>query len=337
MKDALTTLFLPVHNESISIEGKKILFLNAIYDSLLADGNWECRQVFKPYAHTLESNNIQSKSDYECNSKSYDLAFILFPKNIAEGLFLIATALLSLKKDGTLICAAENKAGGNRLSKILKDFDLKDLNTISKHKCRVVWAGISGFDQIEAEKALKAGEPKKILDGKYLSQTGIYGWDKIDLGSKLLCDVLPSDLKGYGADFGCGYGYLADYALEHCPKIKHIECHDADHRAIMCCAENLSNYEGRTSYHWTDLSAPFKPRRLLDFIIMNPPFHEGKKTQNALGKAFIKNASKVLRRKGELWMVANAHLPYEETLETYFFKVEKIVEKQGFKVYRAEK
>ena len=70
---------------------------------------------------------------------------------------------------------------------------------------------------------------------------------------------------------------------------------------------------------------------------MNPPFHEGRKDKPDLGIAFIKNASKSLRKKGVLWMVANKHLPYEQTLNSEFFKIEKIVEKDGFKIFRAEK
>ena len=337
MKDALKTLFLPVRDESILIEGKNILFLNAIYNPLLESGDWDCRQMFKPYADALESHGIPSQQNYDCSEETYDLAFILFPKNMVEGLSLIATALLALKKNGTLVCAAENKAGGNRLKKLLQTFGFEDLNTESKNKCRVVWGKATDCNLKEISKAIQDGSPQKILEGKFISQAGIYGWNKIDLGSQLLCEDLPDTLKGYGADFGCGYGYLSTYALEHYPKIKHIECHDADHRAVICCAENLKQYGDKTSCHWTDLSSAFKPRRLLDFIIMNPPFHEGKKTDNALGKAFIKNASKALRRKGVLWMVANAHLPYEETLNAHFFRVEKIAEKQGFKIYRAEK
>ncbi len=334
MNNALKTLFLPVHKGSILLEGKKILFLNAVHDPLLENGDWDCRQVFKPYAIDLEKNGISTSSDLTFEKNNYDLALILIPKNVTEARFLVASALFALKQNGQIICAADNKAGGTRLKKLFENFGLHDPANLSKHKCRVVWADINGFDEDQCTKALQAGQPQSILNGQFISQPGIYGWDKEDLGSRLLCKALPDDIKGYGTDFGCGYGYLAHHVLEKSPKIKHIECHDADYRAVKCCEANIKD---KASFHWTDLSKPFKPKKLLDFVIMNPPFHEGKKTDISLGQAFIKNAAASLRRKGSLWMVANAHLPYEEILNKEFFHVEKIAERQGFKIYRADK
>lgn len=330
MKDALKTLFLPVRDGSISLEDKKILFLNAMHDPLLENGDWDCRQVFKPYADELKT----SKPDYDCPPESYDLAFIPVLKDNADTYFLIATALHALKKDGVLVCAGDNKAGGKRLKEFLDSLGLENLNSESKHKCRVVWGKAGSYKQDLTFKWIENSKPQKVLDGKFISQRGIFGWNKYDIGSRIFCDVLPDDLKGYGADLGCGFGFLAVHALAHCPKIKHIECHDADIRAIKCCEANIKD---KASHYWTDLSKPFKPKRLLDFVIMNPPYHWGKRTDTSLGKAFIENAAKALRRKGVLWMVANAHLPYEETLNAEFFKVEKIAERQGFKIYRAEK
>ena len=75
----------------------------------------------------------------------------------------------------------------------------------------------------------------------------------------------------------------------------------------------------------------------LDFIVMNPPFHEGKKTNVEIGKAFISNAFEELKSGGILYMVANAHLPYEAVLSEKFSTIEKKFEGQGFKIFAAVK
>ena len=85
------------------------------------------------------------------------------------------------------------------------------------------------------------------------------------------------------------------------------------------------------NYAWEDLARAV-PVRDLDFIVMNPPFHEGKKTDSDIGKQFIETASRSLRQGGQLWMVANAGLPYESVLGALFASHEKITEKNGFKV-----
>jgi 16S rRNA (guanine1207-N2)-methyltransferase len=70
---------------------------------------------------------------------------------------------------------------------------------------------------------------------------------------------------------------------------------------------------------------------------MNPPFHEGSSTLPRIGAAFIERAASCLRPGGALWMVANAHLPYEKILAASFSRSDRLRESNGYKVYKAEK
>jgi len=176
-----------------------------------------------------------------------------------------------------------------------------------------------------------------VLDKKFISQPGIFGWDKIDQGSKLLTETLPdNELTGTGADFGCGYGYLANHVLRH-HKIEKIYCCDADYRAVQACKINLASSDRKSCYRWIDLTQVQEDLPKLDWVIMNPPFHEGKEMQSSIGMFFIKTASLALKKGGSLWMVANSHLPYEEILRHGFGVVTKVLEQEGFKVFHARK
>jgi len=75
----------------------------------------------------------------------------------------------------------------------------------------------------------------------------------------------------------------------------------------------------------------------LDFVVMNPPFHDGGREDQALGGTFIREAAGVLRRGGVCWMVANRHLPYEAQLAPLFRSVRQVVQADGFKVYEARR
>ena len=75
----------------------------------------------------------------------------------------------------------------------------------------------------------------------------------------------------------------------------------------------------------------------MNTVVMNPPFHSGRTANPALGKAFIAAAARMLAPSGQLWMVANRHLPYEATLEDLFGKVEEITGDNRFKILRAER
>ena len=92
----------------------------------------------------------------------------------------------------------------------------------------------------------------------------------------------------------------------------------------------------RADFHWADArSAPELSG--LDFVVMNPPFHDGGLEDKALGQAFIRRSHQILRKGGVLWLVANRHLPYEGVLGPLFSKVALKGEAAGFKIYEARK
>jgi 16S rRNA (guanine1207-N2)-methyltransferase len=75
----------------------------------------------------------------------------------------------------------------------------------------------------------------------------------------------------------------------------------------------------------------------LDFIVMNPPFHDGGAEDRRLGQAFIKKAAEMLRKGGVLWLVANRHLPYEAELKEAFKRVNPVGDGGGYKLFEAVK
>lgn len=202
----------------------------------------------------------------------------------------------------------------------------------------------------------------------FISKPGLFSWNKEDLGSKILLQNLMAEenspdknFTGKGADFGCGYGTLSYHILHKFPDIKELHLFDIDDRALKAAQKNLIGNNGGGNkdgdgdgdengnrakkeeniyFHWEDLTQPSKKaqkyNRYFDWIMMNPPFHQSKKTDIALGIECIKRASQCLKPLGRLYLVANAHLPYEEFLQSCFKKVYKNYEGQGFKVYTCE-
>ena len=68
---------------------------------------------------------------------------------------------------------------------------------------------------------------------------------------------------------------------------------------------------------------------------MNPPFHQGRKADPDLGRAFIDAAARALKPKGALWLVANRHLPYESHLGQRFANVSEVAGTPKFKILHA--
>lgn len=319
MNPVLDTLFLPI------AQGLKVpadaVFLNAQQHPAIQK-YWILQQHFKPYADVLPH-----KAATQFPGVKTSMVFIFLPKNAAEANYFIARALFMLEPGGTLVCAAANDAGGARLKKTLAQFGLT-CDELSKNKARVAVSIVKNINDDVHMSAMSDGALQPVLDGTFMSQPGLFSWDKADKGSQLLAKHLPEKFKGTGADFGCGYGWLARQVAN---KGGELICIDADARAVEACKINVKNAQ----YQWMDLTK--EGPKNLDWIVMNPPFHEGKSTDASIGRAFIETAARSLKTGGELWMVGNTQLPYERVLADKFSSHSKLYEGSGFKIYRAMK
>jgi 16S rRNA (guanine1207-N2)-methyltransferase len=327
--NALDTLLLPFEKGILPFPDGKTIFHGARNHRALAGfKDLAIVQSFYPYHAAL---TYPAAEDFP----TFDTALVLLPKQKEEAQRELALALGALKPGGMIIAAASNDAGGNRIEGWMSELGL-EAQSLPKNKARVCWA----VKKAESDKAtawIMNGMKRSItIDGDaWVSQPGVFGWNRADEGSKLLLQHIPNDLKGSGADFGCGYGYLTRHVLKKNKAIDRIVGIDADARAVECARENITDV--RASFIWGDLVQPVDGVKNLGFIVMNPPFHEGKTTVSALGKDFIRTAHAALKTGGMLYMVANAHLDYESVLKEQFAHGDKLAETKGFKVYRAVK
>lgn len=334
----LETLFLPFENESIRWDDNTLFIGADLHPSL---GNCDAWQVWKPACDRLNVKNVHLCEAFP-KDKKYKHVLINVPKQVQEAQSWIAQGLSVLAENGTIILCAANDAGGNRLQKWLEEAGCVGIQSDSKNKSRVVWAGrpleLSGI----TTKWLAEGGVRvhNFGDGFSLfTQPGLFSWDRLDKASLILKDHLPPALAGYGADLGAGYGFLSHVILRDYPKVKSLILAEADSRALACAIANTKGVRDERPIIplWHDVVKPFTPPEPLDFVVMNPPFHTGKKTDVDLGQSFIRTAAGLLKKGGNLSLVANNHLPYEAVCEALFKNVKIVVQKDGFKVIRAVK
>ena len=210
----------------------------------------------------------------------------------------------------------------------------------SKFHCRVFWAmrDDARIDGALLSQWRQADAPRPVLDGRFLSRPGVFAWNRIDAGSALLAENLPSGLAGRAADLGAGWGFLADALLEKNPQLAAIDLYEADARALDLARSNLRarGEECVSGFHWHDVAAGLPAGARYDFILSNPPFHDtGKSPQPALGQRFLQAAAGALDPHGAFWLVANAQLPYETLLSERFGAVRQVAAERGYKVIEA--
>jgi 16S rRNA (guanine1207-N2)-methyltransferase len=262
---------------------------------------------------------------------SADAAVILAPPGTLERDFVLAHALRALKPGAPITAFAPKDKGGSRLKKTLQGFGCEVSEEARRHHrfCGAVRpAAPRDLDQ-----AIAAGAPRIVPSMGLWSQPGVFSWDRPDPGSIRLLEALPA-LVGRGADLGCGVGLLGQQVLAS-PKVTALTCVDIDRRAADCARHNLDDPRARVV--WADLRRPPEGLADLDFVVMNPPFHDGGAEDRALGTGFIEAAARVLAKRGTCWLVANRHLPYEAALAGAFAAVTLRAEGGGYKIFEARK
>lgn len=261
----------------------------------------------------------------------YPLGQILLTKHKEENFANIARGWALLGEGGTLVCAGANDDGAASLAKqVGKIFGLT--GSLSKFHCRVFWLTRGECRPPDYWSDLSGLRP--VGDGSWVSQPGIFSWDRIDDGSALLAHHLPDDLAGHVADFGCGWGYLGREILTRAPAVTAIDLIDAEHRAVEAARANLA--DPRASVHWLDLTSEAAPATY-DVIVCNPPFHAGRAADPALGKDIIAAAARALKPAGLFYVVANRGLPYDAVLAAHFTTVARLADNNKFRVSLAVK
>ena len=309
-------------------------------------GDWPgllATQPFKPAADALRLAGIALVDEASPGPAGpFALILLLPPRQREEARALLAQALARLAPGGRIVAAAPNDAGARALEADLQAL-CGPLSVLSKHKCRVLWTAPlaaapdpalqSRWATLDAPRSIASDE---VPGGCFRSRPGVFAWDRVDAASRLLAQHLPAGLSGRAADLGAGWGYLSMMLLARCPGIAALDLFEADARALDLARLNLADARVPVGFHWQDVAAGIDGR--FDVIACNPPFHALERGERPdLGRAFIAAAARALAPRGQLWLVANRHLPYEQALAGGFAQVQTVAQQGGFKIVRAER
>lgn len=265
-----------------------------------------------------------------CAEASLAGATLLAPPGTIERRYTLALALRALEPGATITALAPKDKGGSRIAAELRRFGC-DVAETSRNHFRICTAARPAELQGIAE-ALAEGSVQQHPSHGLYTQPGVFSWDRIDAGSKLLLAHLPH-FSGHGADLGCGLGVLSAAILASAA-VQSLTLLDIDRRAVEAAQRNIT--DPRAAFVWADIRRE-RTQVPLDFVVMNPPFHDSGIEDKALGQQFIERAASWLKPGGQCWLTANRHLPYEALLASRFSQVRLVAEENGFKIYAAEK
>ncbi|WP_281648825.1 methyltransferase [Parendozoicomonas sp. Alg238-R29] len=162
---------------------------------------------------------------------------------------------------------------------------------------------------------------------------GVFSHGRLDVGTRLLLEALSKEnVRGQLLDFGCGAGVIGSWFAA-----RHKRCRptllDTDAMALESARRTLAanRLEGKViaSHGLNNLKGKY------DWIVSNPPFHEGIKTRYDVTEQFLQKCHSHLGKGGQLRIVANNFLKYRPLIEEAFGHCEELARGNGFTIYGA--
>ncbi len=249
------------------------------------------------------------------------VALVAVPRARERARAWIAEAVPRLAAGGWLVVDGDKTDGIDAMHRALRD-RLDDYGSVTKAHGRLLWGRPRHDDTFSDWRGVPG-----TADG-HVTAPGVFSAGHVDPGSRALCAAIAPKLEGHVVDLGAGWGYLSARLLaDHAPG--RIDLVEADHDALQAARVNVA--DPRARFHWADARF-WRPDALVDAVVMNPPFHEGRRPDPDLGRAFIASAAAMLRPGGTLWMVANRHLPYEGDLDAAFARWQEVGGEGAYKL-----
>lgn len=162
---------------------------------------------------------------------------------------------------------------------------------------------------------------------------GVFSHGRLDAGTGLLLETVQ-DLQGERLlDFGCGCGVIGATAKTLWPSMT-VDLVDINAFALLAARCTLVG-NSFTADHIYPSDIFSDVQGSYDWILSNPPFHQGIKTDYEVTLNFIEQSAGFLNKGGRLRIVANRFLKYQPAIERHIGTCRVITENRQYCVYEA--
>ena len=313
---------------------------DVIIDSYCGTKSFERNQsIHEDAANTA---NIIDISDLNSDLR-YDIVLIKVPKSHSLLKHQLAKLALCLKLDSIVIGAGLTRHIHKNTIKIFETSIGPTPTSLAKYKSRLL---LPNHVSNEAGKQPTQNDSKIPSIWSYeglqiANYPGVFSENQLDQGSRVLLECLKGSLKaGVVIDLGCGNGVLSAFyskQLQSHGKTSQVYAIDDSKQAIKSASHTfmLNKIENTTCILGDGLKE--QPSHSADVILLNPPFHEGHGQNFNMATKMLKDARRVLKEDGVLWLVGNRHLKYHQRLKPYFSKMKQVGPHPKFVVFKCSK
>lgn len=280
--------------------------------------------------------SVKLTSSLQALEGVFDCIMIKVPKTLA----LLEDQLIRIRPHcqphTQIIVAGMVKALPASVWKLLERLIGSTQTSLAKKKARLIFATLNEQLTIPAN-PYPIRYQLENTDYWLSNHANVFSRDHLDIGTRFFLQHLPSQDNAIDIiDLACGNGVVGLIAAERNPKAR-LHFVDESFMAVASAHTNFHNAFGtqrEASFQVSDGLSDFAEQSA-DVILCNPPFHQQHTIGDQIAVQFFKQAKTVLKRTGQLWVIGNRHLQYQQDLNRLFTNCTVIASNNKFTIWRA--
>ena len=299
--------------------------------------------------YNVDANNLTvdytALASTSIPSGQFQLVLIKIPKSLA----LLEHQLIQLKacinENTTIIAAGMVKYLQKSYLQLFEQYLGTTTTSLAAKKARLIFVTAN-----KATPDISSPYPseyyQKELQLQLIEHANVFCRGKLDIGSRFMIeqfDHLPMAKKV--VDLGCGNGVLGILAKQNIDRRFSIDSHisfvDESYMAVESAKQSYS--KAFTIKDSSTIDKQFINSHCLDqaklndieLILCNPPFHQNNSVGTQIASQMFKQSQQRLAQGGQLWIVANRHLPYRDSIKRLFGNCRLVASNKKFVVLSA--
>jgi len=288
--------------------------------------------------NNCSEENILIQDSLQNFPENVKIVFIKIPKTLSYLEFLLQQLRAVLSPETIVVAAGKVEMIHTSTLQLFEQYIGSTKTSLAKKKSRLIFSLVE--QQSVPEKEIPITWEVEKYQWTIHNHANVFSRNHLDIGGRCLMDNLPKGNFSKIVDLGCGNGVVGMAAAVAFPKAQ-ITFIDESYMAIDSARINMlknlpEEQADNARFVVNNGLVGFKPESY-DLILCNPPFHQQQAITDNIAWSMFNDARFCLVEGGELVIVGNRHLDYQDKLERIFGNCELVMQNQKFVILRAVK
>lgn len=294
----------------------------------------------------LEVINGEDFANKPVSDTPFSLVIIKVPKSLSQLEYNLQQIGPWLSPKTVVVGTGMVKNVHSSTLELFEKYIGKTTTSLAKKKARLIFCQPSP-EPLEVEDApvtyfdIEIQDIEKTLS--LASYLGVFSHGKLDWGTTFMLESISRYTDSIERsqnilDLGCGIGVLGIAAALKAPDA-YVLLTDESHIAVRSTKESiartLTEEQAKNCQTIDAATLDDVAEGSQDLVLNNPPFHDASARTPIIALNMFRDARRVLRKGGELVVVANQHLGYHKRLKEFFGNCEVLATNKKFVVLRA--